>query len=121
MMSQVLSPPQLDVSKSIPDYLPRHKLSSFFPDLGDFVPMTTSPTHSDSPAGSWMMIIRRFILLPAPLASFSMALIPQQQPLILQQLPPLQTCLTLILVHPLLLLRILYLILCLSIIPMQMR
>ena len=52
MMSQVLSPPQLDVSKSIPDYLPRHKLSSFFPDLGDFVPMTTSPTHSDSPAGS---------------------------------------------------------------------
>lgn len=54
-MSQVLSPPtQLDVSKCIPDYLPRHKVASspaFFSDLGNLVPVT-SPIHSDSPAGS---------------------------------------------------------------------
>lgn len=51
-MSQVLSPPQLDVSKSIQDCFPRQKLPSFFTDLGGLVPMTTSPTHSDSPPGS---------------------------------------------------------------------
>lgn len=55
-MSQVLSPPsQLDVSKCIPDYLSRHKVVSspaFFPNLGNLVPVTTSPIHSDSPTGS---------------------------------------------------------------------
>lgn len=56
MMSQVLSPPsQLDISKCIPDFLPRHRLASspsFFPDLGNLAPITTSPVHSDSPAAS---------------------------------------------------------------------
>jgi hypothetical protein len=56
MMSQVLAPPpHLDVSKCIPDYVSHHKVASspsFFTNLGNLVPVATSPIHSDSPTGS---------------------------------------------------------------------